>query len=59
MAEALLTSEAFIKSATSISDNIAKKNLRPSIREAQDIQFRTIVGYTLLARLKEIVAAWS
>lgn len=57
MAEALLTSEAFIKSATSISDNIANKYLRPSIREAQDVQFRTIVGDTLLNKLKEIVAA--
>lgn len=56
MAEALLTSETFVKGVTSISDNVANKYLRPSIREAQDIQLRTIVGDTLLAKLKDLVA---
>lgn len=56
MAEVLLTSEKFVKEVTSISDNIAGKYLLPSIREAQDVKFRGIVGDTLLAKLKAIVA---
>lgn len=55
--EILLTSETFVKGVSSISDNIAGKYLRPSIREAQDIQFRGIVGDTLLAALKTLVAS--
>lgn len=51
----LLTSEAFVKSISSISDNIAGKYLRPSIREAQEVGFRGIVGDTLLAKLKDLV----
>ena len=54
--EILLTSETFVKEVSSISDNLAGKYLRPSIREAQDIQFRGIVGDTLLAKLKQLVA---
>ena len=53
--EILLTSETFVKSVTSISDNIAGKYLRPSIREAQEVGFRGIVGDTLLAKLKALV----
>lgn len=53
--EILLTSEAFVKGVSSISDNIAGKYLRPSIREAQDVQYRGIVGDTLLAKLKSLV----
>ena len=56
MADILLTSETFVKSVTSISDNIAGKYLRPSIREAQEVGFRGIVGDTLLAKLKALVA---
>lgn len=55
MAEVLLTSEKFVKEVTSISDNIAGKYLLPSIREAQDVKFRGIVGDTLLAKLKALV----
>lgn len=54
--EILLTSETFVKSVSSISDNIAGKYLRPSIREAQDIQFRRVVGDALLAKLKTLVS---
>ena len=53
--EILLTSEAFVKGVSSISDNLAGKYLRPSIREAQDVQYRGIVGDTLLAKLKSLV----
>lgn len=55
MAEILLTSETFVKSVTSISDNLAGKYLRPSIREAQDIGLRGILGDTLLEKLKALV----
>lgn len=55
MAEVLLTSETFVKMVSSISDNLAGKYIRPSIREAQEVKFRGIVGDTLLARLKALV----
>ena len=54
--EILLTSEAFVKAQTSISDNINAKYLRSAIREAQEINFKRIVGSCLLAKLKELVA---
>lgn len=59
MAEVLLTSEKFVKGVSSISDNLAGKYLLPSIREAQDVKFRGIVGDTLLAKLKELVDSGS
>ena len=54
MAEILLCSESFVKSITNISDNVAGKYILPSLREAQDINFRGIVGDCLLAKLKEL-----
>ncbi len=54
--EILLTSESFVKENSSISDNLAGKYLRPSIREAQEVKYRGIVGDTLLAKLKALVA---
>ena len=57
MAEILLTSENFVKSVTSISDNLAGTYLRPSIREAQDIGLRGILGDTLLEKVKALVGA--
>lgn len=57
MAEILLTSEKFVKSVTSASDNLNAKYLRPSIREAQEVRYKGIVGSCLLAKLKAIVAA--
>ena len=57
MAEVLLTSETFVKSVSSISDNVAGKYIRPSIREAQEVKFRGIVGDTLLDKLKALVDA--
>ena len=56
MAEILLTSETFVKGVTSISDNLAGKYLRPSIREAQDVGLRGILGDTLLEKVKALVA---
>lgn len=56
MAEILLTSETFVKSVTNISDNIAGKYLLPSIREAQEVGLRGILGDLLFDRLKELVS---
>jgi len=55
MAEILLTSEAFVKSVTNISDNVAGKYILPSIREAQEVGLKGIVGSCLLSTLKQMV----
>lgn len=55
MIEVLLSSEAFIKKVTNISDNLAGKFILPSLREAQEVKLRHILGSCLLARLKEMV----
>lgn len=55
--EALLTSETFVKGVMSISDNIAGKYIQPSIREAQEVGLRDILGSCLLDKLKDLVAA--
>ena len=54
--EILLSSATFIKSVTNISDNVAGKFLLPSLREAQEVGLRGIVGDCLLAKLKELAA---
>lgn len=54
MRDILLISEDFIKDVSSISDNLSNKYITPSIREAQDIDFRNIVGYTMLEKLKTL-----
>lgn len=59
MAEILLTSEAFVKSVSSISDNVAGKYIQPSIREAQEIGLKGILGDALLSRLKVLVSSGS
>lgn len=55
MAEILLTSEAFVKSVSSISDNLQSKYLLPSIREAQEVHLKGILGDALLSRLKQLM----
>lgn len=55
MAEVLLISETFVKEVCSISDNVAGQYIRPSIREAQDIALRNILGDALLQKLKDLV----
>ena len=55
MAEILLSSEKFIKEVTNISDNLHGKYLLPSLREAQEIGLRGILGDCLLDRVKAIV----
>ena len=54
MAKYLLTSETFVKSVSSISDNLAGKFLQPSIREAQDVKLKGILGDCLLDKLVEL-----
>jgi len=54
--EILLTSEQFVKSATNVSDNLSGKFLLPSVREAQEINLRQILGDCLLDKLKSLVA---
>lgn len=54
--EVLLSSATFIKSVTNISDNIAAKFILPSLREAQEMGLRGIVGDCLLSKLKELAA---
>lgn len=56
MAEIILTSEKFVKSVTSVSDNIAGKYILPSLREAQEQGLKGILGDALLAKLKGFVA---
>lgn len=56
MTEVLLTSETFVKSVTSISDNVAGKYLRPSMLEAQEQGLRGIIGDSLMRKLKSLVS---
>lgn len=55
MAEILLSSEAFVKSVTSVSDNLSGKYILPSLREAQEIGLKSILGDSLLSKLKSLV----
>lgn len=55
MAEILLSSEAFIKEVSSASDNLSGKYILPSLREAQEIGLKGILGDCLLERLKTLV----
>ena len=55
MAEILLSSEAFIKSVTNISDNVSGKYILTSLREAQEVGLQTIIGESLLEKLKALV----
>lgn len=55
MAEILLSSETFIKSVTNISDNVAGKYILSSLREAQEISLKSIIGESLLEKLKTLV----
>ena len=57
MAEVLLISETFVKEVCSISENVAGQYIRPSIREAQNIELRNIIGDLLLDKLKTLIAA--
>lgn len=56
MAEVLLSSEAFVKSVSSISENVSGKYILPSLRAAQEQGLKGILGETLLAKLKTLVS---
>lgn len=51
-----MTSESFVKSVTSISENVFGRYLLPSIREAQETSLRSVLGDSLTDRLKEAVS---
>ena len=55
MAEVLLSSEAYVKSVTNISDNVAGKYILTSLREAQEVRLKSILGDCLLEKLKDLV----
>lgn len=55
MAEILLTSESFVRSVTNVSDNLAGKYILPSIREAQDMGLKGILGDALLSKVKHLL----
>lgn len=50
-----MTSSAFVKAVSNISDNIAGKYIMPSIREAQEIKLKGILGHNLLEKCKTLV----
>lgn len=54
--EILLSNERFIKQTTGISDNVAGKYILPSLREAQEVGLKGILGSVLLERLKSLVS---
>ena len=55
MAEILLSSENFIKSVTNISDNVSGKYILTSLREAQEVGLKNIIGDCLLEKLKVLI----
>lgn len=57
MAEILLSSESFVKSVTSASDNLSGKYILPSLREAQEVGLKGILGDDLLAKVKGLIAS--
>ena len=55
MKDILLTSADFVKSATNCSDNINEKVMTTAIREAQEINLKSVIGSKMLNKLKELV----
>lgn len=55
IADILLTSVTFVKDVTSIDDNIADKYLIPSMREAQEFEYKHIIGENLYNKLISLV----
>ena len=56
MTKVLLISENYLRSAFMISDNVQTKFILPSIQNAQEMEFQTVVGNCLYKRLLEGVA---
>ena len=55
MTGVLLSSESFVKSVTSVSDNLSGKYILPSLLEAQEVNLKRILGDSLLSKLKTLV----
>lgn len=55
MTDILLTSAEFIKSATNCSDNINEKVMQTAIREAQEINLKSVIGTKMLNKLKKLI----
>lgn len=55
MINVLLTSSSFIKSITNISDNLQDKVILPALREAQEIDLKSVLGEKLLNKIKELI----
>lgn len=55
MTNVLLISEDYIKTHTSIDDNLTAGYLLPTIKLAQDINLQTVIGTKLYERLMELV----
>lgn len=50
-----MSSEKYIKDVTSISDNLSSKYILSSLREVQEIRLKSIIGLSLLEKLKALV----
>lgn len=55
MKEIYIISPDFVRSQTNVSSNIQDKFLQSAIREAQDINYREIVGDKLLEHILELI----
>lgn len=51
----LLTSEKAVKELTGISENVSGNIILAALREAQEVHLKTILGPSLLSRLKDLV----
>ena len=52
----LLCSEEFVKSISSIADNLSGKYLLSALREAQEIHLKGVIGSALLDKCKALIA---
>lgn len=52
----LLTSEEFVKSISNLDDNVQGSYLGPAIREAQEVDLESILGYKLMKKLQDLVS---
>ena len=56
MANVLITNSKYIKSITNISDNVQDKYLFPTINESQEIDLKSVIGETLLNKVKDLIS---
>ena len=55
MTNVLFCSEDYIKSNSSLSDNMFGKNLLPALRESQDVYLQQIIGSTLYEKIIKLI----